>query len=74
MNPDQSYIAVYNPAQAGSYVERSALDEPGDWLNARNWGYANASFKQQQVIQAAFAEMADRVRAADWSVDLAAVL
>jgi hypothetical protein len=74
MNPDQSYIAVYNPAQAGSYLERDALDEPGDWLNARNWGYNNAKFKQEQVIQAAFGEMADRTRAGDWSLDLAAVL
>lgn len=74
MNPDQSYIAVYNPAQAGSYLERNALDEPGDWINARDWGYANAKFKQQQVLQAAFAEMADRTRADDWSNDLPAVL
>lgn len=74
LNPDGAYVAVYNPVNAGDYVERAAMTEPGDWLAARLWGYPNDKFLAEQVAKASIAEMADRTRAGDWSNNLTAVL
>ncbi|TET51377.1 MAG: hypothetical protein E3J64_06995 [Anaerolineales bacterium] len=78
LNPDLAYVeAVAGQGGGSGYPDNSANTEPGNWANARLWGYRGeygSPFVTKTVPLAAAAEMADRVRSGDWSPDLDEVL
>jgi hypothetical protein len=79
LNPDFAYVQSMTGVEEGDrrFPDNAANTEPNDWMNAREWGYRGAygsSLVTRSVPLAAIAEMADRVRADDWSPDLDEVL
>jgi hypothetical protein len=79
MNPDFAYVQAMTDVAEGDkrFPDNPANTEPNDWMNARAWGYGGAGgspLVTRMVPLAAIAEMADRVRADEWSANLDEVL
>ena len=81
LNCDLAYVQAEIHAAAslaGGFPDNDANAEPVDWLTqAESWGFADRLAGQmtaRTIPLAGVAEMADRVRADDWSANLAAVL
>lgn len=74
LNPDQEYVAWMNAGFASDYQENPANQEPANWLDAWEWGYANQPGSSQFVPLAAVAEMADRTQDGNWAEDLGETL
>ncbi len=76
LNADQSYFLQIDSSLT-SFPEHAANLEPDDWNYADDWGYP-AQYATQLYSKggsyAGMAEMADRVRAANWTDDLTSVL
>ncbi len=73
LNPDMAYAEEIDPTFAG-FPDNLANTEPGSWNTASSWGFPNAVTAVDLISLAAGAEMADRVRAGDWSHNLSGVL
>jgi hypothetical protein len=75
LNPDAAYAGAIDAAHAGAMPEHPANSEPTDWNDAEAWGFPGVTPDTKYLVPVAgVAEMADRVRAEDWSLDLEAVL
>jgi len=77
LNPDLAYSESLLGAGRGKALpDNPANHEPADWMASATWGYRGepGSVPSKLVPLAAVAEMIDRVRADDWSDDLASVL
>lgn len=75
LNPDRVYAEAMDPVYASAVSDNPANTEPADWMDAEAWGFGGVTSQAKYDIPvAAVAEMADRVRADDWSDDLDNVL
>jgi len=81
LNCDLAYVQAEidgSASLAGGFPDNDANTEPVNWLTqAESWGFADRLAGQmtaRTIPLAGVAEMADRVRADDWSANLAAVL
>jgi len=72
LNPDQAYVAAFNPQAAAKYTEHAANTEPSDWKAINSWAYANAS--GITVPLAGVLEMADRAHTNNWTDELDNIL
>jgi hypothetical protein len=76
LNADEVYFLALDKTLQ-EYPENDANTEPQDWMNARQWGYpANygSELYSHTGSLAGIAEMADRVKANDWTANLDEVL
>lgn len=67
LNPDAAYLPA---AQFPGYQDHPANNEPGDWKDARDWGYPPVNVGPKLAPQSAVAEMADRTHEDNWAPDL----
>lgn len=75
MNPDRAYVQTLDEKYGAEFPDNPANTEPVDWQEAPKWGFPGVTpTTKYEVPLAAVAEMADRVRANDWSPDLNEVL
>jgi len=73
MNPDRAYLKSINPDYGSGFPDNPANQEPLDWINIRDWGFPAEMGTRQDVWLASCAEMADRIKANDWSNNLDSV-
>ena len=74
LNPDRCYVEQINPVSGNLAPDWDANTEPGDWLDSEAWGFPVLSIARGEVWLAAVAEMADRVQADNWEMNLPEVL
>ncbi len=75
LNPDASYIESFDPLLAKDYFEHPAGTGPTSWeQDAVAWGHPNGAGALRVIPFAAISEMADRVKYATWTSNLATVL
>jgi hypothetical protein len=75
LNPDRAYATAINPIYGVEMPDTPANTAPGDWTQAESYGFTGVTAATKYEIPvAAVAEMADRVRADDWSANLSNVL
>ncbi len=68
---DLVYIEAMEGNFGQGFPDNPANTEPNDWMNSRNWGFSHhPQFLVRSVPVAGVAEMADRVRADNWSTNL----
>ena len=71
LNPDLAYTEAIGGNFGQGFPDNPANTEPNDWMNSRNWGFPHhPQFLVRSVPVAGVAEMADRVRADNWSTNL----
>jgi len=77
MNADNVYFLEIDDSVGNNYLDNPANSEPGDWMDAEDWGYYGqygTPLYSQGGSYAAMAEMADRVKFDNWDDNLDEVL
>ncbi len=75
MNPDLAYAEQMDAGYVyPTFSDNDANTEPADWNLSGSWGHPYSAETVRNMSLAAMAEMADRVQANDWSVNLDSVL
>ena len=75
LNPDLAYVRSVDPNLGAGFPDNDANTEPDDWRTVEEWAFpVRGGRENEQVWQAAVAEMIDRVHEDNWSNNLDEVL